>query len=165
MAKDVNREHDWWGADLLGRHADSAIWAQALHSVTYQTLRTRVASLRPLFDAHGIRPGDTVALQGAHSFSQLWTLFALWSRGVQVMLLGPQLGGHELDQLLDRCRPQFYVSFDAPGHGRETFHDECEIFVRPLVGGRRARTGWAPGCWSSVRWRTPSALSVACCTP
>jgi acyl-coenzyme A synthetase/AMP-(fatty) acid ligase len=140
MATSVDGEPDWWGADLLGRPSGSVLWAQARHAVSYHSLRTQVTTLRRLFGAYGIRSGHTVALQGAHSFTQLWALFALWSRGAQVMLVGPQVRGKELGRQLDWCRPQFHVSFDAPGHHKETFHDECEIFVRRLVGGRPAAT-------------------------
>ncbi|MFC4471253.1 class I adenylate-forming enzyme family protein [Streptomyces xiangluensis] len=140
MATSVDREPDWWGADLLGKPPGGTLWAQSGHSVTYQSLRTQVAYLRRLFGAYGIRSGHTVALQGAHSFSQLWALFALWSRGAQVMLMGPHLRGKELGRQLDWCRPQFHVSFNAPGQGRETFHDECEVFVRRLAEGRPAAT-------------------------
>ncbi|QLH25554.1 class I adenylate-forming enzyme family protein [Streptomyces sp. Rer75] len=140
MAAYVDPEPDWWGADLLGAPPGSALWAQAGHGVTYHTLRTQVAHMRRLFDAYGIRSGHTVALQGAHSFSQLWALFALWSCGAQVMLMGPHVRGKELGRQLDWCRPQFHVSFNAPGHGKETFHDECEVFVRRLLRGRPAAT-------------------------
>lgn len=165
MAASARPQQDWWGADLLGRGADTAVWAQAEHAVPYRTLRERVSSLSLLLDAHGIRPGDTVALQGAHSFSQLWFLFALWSRHVQVMLLGPQHRGRELAWLLDHCRPQYYVSFDAPGHGSGTFHEECEILVRRLTGGRRAATDhcliqFTSGStgYAKIIGRTPASL-------
>ncbi|MBC3840874.1 AMP-binding protein [Streptacidiphilus sp. 4-A2] len=48
--------------------------------------------------------------------------------------------GRELERLLDQCRPQLYVSFRGSGPGRRTFHDECEVYVRRLRGGRRAQS-------------------------
>ncbi|OIJ97029.1 class I adenylate-forming enzyme family protein [Streptomyces monashensis] len=131
-------EPDWWGAELLARHPAGAVWARARHEVTYERLRTQTGALRRLFLAHGIRPGTTVALRGTPSFTQLWSVFALWSLDAQVMLMGPTIRGRELGRLLDRCRPQFYVSFDASSFGPHRFQDECEMFVRQLRGGHRA---------------------------
>lgn len=131
---------DWWGAELLSRHPPDAVWAQADHPVTYRRLRAQTGALRGLFTAHGIRPGSTVALRGVSSFSQLWSVFALWSLDVQVMIMGPEIRGRELGRLLDGCRPQFYVSFGTAGPGGHVFHDECEIFVRRLRGAHPAAT-------------------------
>ncbi len=129
-------EPDWWGAELLARQPDDTPWAQGGNTVTYRRMRAQVAALRRLFEVHGIRADGTVALQGTHSFTYLWSLFALWSLGAQVMLMGPGVRGRELGRLLDRCSPQFYVSFGAPGSNTDTFHEECEVFVRRLVGSR-----------------------------
>ncbi|GGX26786.1 class I adenylate-forming enzyme family protein [Streptomyces noursei] len=140
MREDMGGEPQWWGSELLERHRDETVWAEAGHEVTYRRLRAQVAALRRLFQAHGIRPGATAALQGAQSFTHLWSLFALWSLGSQVMLMGPGIRGQELGRLLDHCRPQFYVSFSATGPGRRSFHDECEIYVRRLRRGHRGKT-------------------------
>ncbi|TJZ57109.1 acyl--CoA ligase [Streptomyces piniterrae] len=134
------RETDWWGAGLLAGPPTDAPWAAARRTVTYGQLRTQVAALRHTLRSYGIREGNTVALQGARSFTQMWALLALWSCGAQVMLMGPGLRGRELGAVLDRCRPQYHLSFDAPGWAAGTFHDECEVLVRRLVGGRPART-------------------------
>ncbi|MET9322988.1 AMP-binding protein [Streptomyces sp. NPDC003038] len=130
----------WWGEELLAQHPPDSVWAQAGHEVTYKHLRTQTLRLQGLFQAHGIRPGATVALHGTPSFSQLWSVFALWSIGAQVMLMGREIRGRELGRLLDRCRPQFYVSFGSAGHPLRTFHDECEILVLRMRGGTRATT-------------------------
>ncbi|QMU71550.1 class I adenylate-forming enzyme family protein [Streptacidiphilus sp. P02-A3a] len=141
MPEDSATEPHWWGSELLARHPGGAVWAQAGYQVTYQRLRDQVGSLRRLFQAHGVRDGATVALQGTQSFTQVWSLFALWSLNAQVMLMGPGIRGRELERLLDQCRPQLYVSFADSGPGRRTFHDECEVYVRQLRGGRRAEGG------------------------
>ncbi|MET9364724.1 class I adenylate-forming enzyme family protein [Streptomyces sp. NPDC006632] len=140
MRDESGSEPDWWGAAMLARPPREAIWAQGGYDVTYERLRTQVSMLRRLFQAHGIRPGGTVALQGAESFTQIWSVFALWSLGAQVMLMGAGIRGGELGLLLDRCRPQFYISFDTSGSPARTFHDECEVYVRRIKGGRRAAT-------------------------
>ncbi len=132
---------DWWGAGLLARQPSDAPWARGSHTVTYGALRAEVADLRRLLRSYGIRPGSTVALHGVASFSQVWTLFALWSLGAQVLLMGPVIRGRELGRLLDDCRPQFYVSFGTAGTVPDLFHDECEVFVRRLRAGRPAATG------------------------
>jgi 3-hydroxy-4-methylanthranilate adenylyltransferase len=155
----------WWGAELLGRARGDAVWAQAgRRPVTYERLRAEVAYLRGLFGAYGIKSGATVALQGVQSFTQLWSLFALWSLGAQVVLLGPGVGGPELAGVLDRCRPQYHLAFRHRGRW-QTFRDECEVFVRRLKGGRPAAT---PHClihftsgstgWIKAVGRTPDSL-------
>ncbi|WP_052864089.1 class I adenylate-forming enzyme family protein [Streptomyces niger] len=130
---------DWWGDELLGGHPDRRPWAvRGGHVLTYGTLREQVAATRRLLRSHGIRPGDTVVLQGAHGFTQLWSLLALWSLGAQVLLLGPQVRGRELGLLLDRCRPRFHVAFD--GGPADGFHGEGATEVRRLKGGLPAAT-------------------------
>ncbi|MFG2139900.1 class I adenylate-forming enzyme family protein [Streptomyces sp. NPDC048650] len=140
MSLTSRRETGWWGAGLLERQPPDAPWAIAHNTVTYGQLRAQVDALRHTLRSYGIGAGNTVALQGARSFTQMWALLALWSCGAQVMLMGPALRGRELDTLLDRCRPQYHLSFDAPGWAAGTFHDECEVLVRRLIGGRPAET-------------------------
>ncbi|MFJ9416605.1 class I adenylate-forming enzyme family protein [Streptomyces sp. NPDC101227] len=140
MSLTSRRDTGWWGAGLLERRPPDAPWALARSTVTYGQLRAQVTSLRHTLRSYGIGAGNTVALQGARSFTQMWALLALWSCGAQVMLMGPGLRGRELGTLLDRCRPQYHLSFDAPGWAAGTFHDECEVLVRRLVGGRPAET-------------------------
>jgi 3-hydroxy-4-methylanthranilate adenylyltransferase len=154
----------WWGAELLDRAPGDVAWAQAGHTVTYERLRAEVASLRGLFGAYGIKSGTTVALQGVQSFTQLWSLFALWSLGAQVVLLGPGVGGPELARVLDRCRPQYHLAFRHQGRW-QTFRDECEVFVRRLKGGRPAATDhclihFTSGStgWIKAVGRTPDSL-------
>ncbi|MFD8705591.1 class I adenylate-forming enzyme family protein [Kitasatospora sp. NPDC059648] len=126
---------DWWGAHLLARHPSTAPWARSGRTVTYGQLRRQVAELGRLLQSYGIRPGTTVALRGVPSFSQLWAVFALWSLGAQVQLINSETRGPDLTGLLDRCRPQFYVTFGPTDFGGRLFHHECEIFVRRLRGG------------------------------
>ncbi|ARF54217.1 class I adenylate-forming enzyme family protein [Streptomyces gilvosporeus] len=140
MSLHSRRHADWWGAGLLESRPAGAPWAIARSTVTYGQLRAQVSSLGHTLRSYGIGAGHTVALQGARSFTQMWALFALWSCGAQVMLMGPGLRGRELGTLLDRCRPQYHLSFDAPGWAAGTFHDECEVLVRRLKGGRPAET-------------------------
>ncbi|WP_053923976.1 class I adenylate-forming enzyme family protein [Streptomyces chattanoogensis] len=140
MSLHSRRDADWWGAGLLESRPSDAPWAIARSTVSYGQLRAQVSSLRHTLRSYGIGAGNTVALQGARSFTQMWALLALWSCGAQVMLMGPGLRGRELGTLLDRCRPQYHLSFDAPGWAAGTFHDECEVLVRRLKGGRPAET-------------------------
>jgi 3-hydroxy-4-methylanthranilate adenylyltransferase len=132
---------EWWGAGLLARQPPDAPWAQGSDCVSYGELRAEVAGLRRLLGSYNIRRGSTVALHGAGSFTQVWCMFALWSLGAQVMLVGPATRGRELARLLDTCRPQFYVSFGTVGKVPDLFHDECEVLVRRLRAGRPAATG------------------------
>ncbi|MFJ4713578.1 class I adenylate-forming enzyme family protein [Streptomyces sp. NPDC088785] len=135
-AEDVS----WWGEELVARQPAPAAWAVSGRVVTYGQLRLQVTGLRGLFAAHGIRPGSTVALRGMQSFSQLWSILALWSLGAQVLLIDPEIRGDELVGLLDGCRPQFFIAFGSPPPRRGQFRDECEILVKRLRAGRPAAT-------------------------
>jgi acyl-coenzyme A synthetase/AMP-(fatty) acid ligase len=131
---------DWWGAELLGRGPDSAVWAQGRRAVTRGEFRVEVARQARLLRRCGIGAGSTVALQGSPSFTQLWTLFALWSLGAQVVVVEPKLRGIGLREQFAMCAPQHYITFDGPGRAIAPFRDESEVIFRPLRGGQPART-------------------------
>ncbi|WP_406636447.1 class I adenylate-forming enzyme family protein [Amycolatopsis sp. WGS_07] len=154
----------WWGAELLRGGADDAVWARAAGPVTNGSLRAEVARLAALFGGQGIGPGCTVAVQGTPSFTQLWSIFALWSLGAQVLLLDPRLRGNDRAALFAQCSPQ--VQLVLGGALRtETFTEECEILVRRLPGGAPARTGhclvqFSSGTTGRIKaiGRTPESL-------
>jgi acyl-coenzyme A synthetase/AMP-(fatty) acid ligase len=136
----VNRD-SWWGAALLHRGQDDAVWARGAGEVTHARLRAEVARLADLFQFQGIRGGDVVAVQGTASFTQLWTLFALWSLGAQVVHLDPRITGAERAALFETCAPRHHVVLGGPVARSSVFADECEVAVLRLPAGRRARTG------------------------
>lgn len=127
----------WWGAELIEQRRPEEIWARAKGLVTIERLRAETGRMVGLFRAHGVRGGDTVALHGVPSFTQLWSVFALWSIGVQVIYFEPTLAVPDRRTLLEMCTPQFLVTFGGAGR---TFTDECSVLVRRLPGGRPART-------------------------
>jgi acyl-coenzyme A synthetase/AMP-(fatty) acid ligase len=85
--------------------------------------------------SQGIRRGSTVAMFGAASFTQLWTMFALWSLGAQTILIDPRIGPLEIRRLREFCRPQFYITFTGLNRQAEVFVDECEVLVRWMPDG------------------------------
>lgn len=129
----------WWGADLVNRGSDAAVWAQARRAVTLGTLRAEVAWLRRMLGHHGIRAGTTVVLQGSPSFTLLWTLFALWSLGAQVMLINPRLRGDAMRKAILWGAPQYHIEFGS-GQAVVPFRDESDVTVRRLPSGRPARS-------------------------
>ena len=145
----------WWGAELISQGRPDGIWAQARRPVTNEQLRREIDILRGLFWAHGLRTGDTVALRGRPSLTQLWSLFALWSVGVQEIQFQPGLGAEPRRELLKAIRPQYLVTF---GHGDTTFVDECAVLVRPLPGGRAASTSHCIVQFSSGTTGLPKAV-------
>jgi acyl-coenzyme A synthetase/AMP-(fatty) acid ligase len=118
-----------WIADMLRRQPADTVWARARSEVTWGTLHTRVTELERLFELQGIRPGSTVAVQMVPSFTYLWTVLALWSRGAQVILMDPRLTRAEVDRLLNLCEPRFMISSGSSGVVRVVFQDECEVQV------------------------------------
>jgi acyl-coenzyme A synthetase/AMP-(fatty) acid ligase len=145
----------WWGGELIAQGRSDGIWARARRCVTTGQLRDEIDILRGLFRAHGLRTGDTAALCGTPSFTQLWSLFALWSLGVQVIHLHPGVGAGPRRELLNSIRPQYLVTF---GHGGTSFLDECAVLVRPLPGGRPASTSHCVVQFSSGTTGLPKAV-------
>lgn len=129
----------WWGTELLNHDPDTAVWARARRTVTLGELRAEVAWLQRLLGHHGISADTTVVLQGTPSFTLLWTLFALWSLGAQVMLVDPRLRGPAMRRAIAWCAPQYYIEF---GRGRALAHfrDESEVMVQRLPSGKPARS-------------------------
>lgn len=126
---DDDTQRDWWGAPLLEGGADSTMWASGSTTVTRGAARARIDELTRLFAIQGIRRHSTVALQIPPSFTWMWALFALWSRGAQVMLLDHRLKGRETEQLFELCRPQFHIGSEPPVEALKPFRDEREVLV------------------------------------
>jgi acyl-coenzyme A synthetase/AMP-(fatty) acid ligase len=118
-----------WIAEMLRRQPADTVWARAQTEVTWGTLRSKVTELEQLFEIQSIRPGSTVAVQMVPSFTYLWTVLALWSRGAQVILMDPRLTRAEVDRLLNLCEPKFLIRSGSSGAVRVVFQDECEVQV------------------------------------
>jgi acyl-coenzyme A synthetase/AMP-(fatty) acid ligase len=131
---------DWWAADLLDRHADDVVFATGGVEITHGHQRAKVAELDKTLQAHGIRPGSTVALHVLPSFTLLWVLFALWRRGAQVLLLDPRLKPAELERLLGLWEPEYSISFGGPGQIMVPFRPESSVVVTWRRTGKPART-------------------------
>ncbi|MFD5250318.1 AMP-binding protein [Amycolatopsis sp. NPDC058340] len=135
------RTRSWWGEDLLGRGDDDEPWACGERAVTRGKLRAEVAWLAKAYRHHGIGAGTTVALHGTPSFTQLWSVFALWELGAQIALIEQKTCLAEMTCLLGRWRPQYFVTFGGSGRRHRPFTDECEVLVRRLPDGEPASTG------------------------
>ncbi|MFE0106907.1 class I adenylate-forming enzyme family protein [Streptomyces sp. NPDC059009] len=151
-------ERSWWGAELLAHGGHDETWASGHDEITFATLRRQSEWQAKVLDSHGIRAGDTVALHGSPSFTQLWVIFGLWSLGAQVILLDPRLDTHERTALLERAAPGFLVSLGGTGEECDVFVDECEVLVQRRRGGRRARTGHCVVQFSSGTTGRPKAV-------
>ncbi|MDQ8706905.1 class I adenylate-forming enzyme family protein [Streptomyces sp. LHD-70] len=151
-------ERSWWGAELLAHGGHDETWASGHGDISFADLRRQSAWQAEVLHGHGIRAGDTVALHGSPSFTQLWVVFGLWSLGAQVILLDPQLDAREQAALLERAAPRFQVTLRGPSEARGVFVDECEVLVRRLPGGRRARTGHCVVQFSSGTTGRPKAV-------
>ncbi|MEU8585908.1 AMP-binding protein [Streptomyces sp. NPDC048664] len=125
----------WWGAELLGRHADDMVWARAAdREVTFGRLRRETAWLADVLERYGIRERSTVALYGNASFTHVWALLALWSLGAQVVLTEAPSDRWSRGVPPGPERVRFSVSLGEGGRPHD-FVDECEVLVRRHAGG------------------------------
>jgi 3-hydroxy-4-methylanthranilate adenylyltransferase len=134
------RTNSWWGEELLTRSADDAPWARGGSTVTAGRMRTEVEWLRKSFRNQGIGARSTVSLHGTPSFTQLWSVFALWSLGAQVTMLEQRLPADALAMALEETRPQFHTCFGGSNRMHRQFTDECEVMVRHRPDGVPATT-------------------------
>ncbi|MFG2949574.1 class I adenylate-forming enzyme family protein [Streptomyces adustus] len=149
----------WWGADLLGRHADDTVWARAAdREVTFGGLRRETAWLADVLEQYGIRAHSTVALYGSASFTQLWSLFALWSLGAQVVLMEPPPGRRSREVPPVPQRVQFSVSLGESRGRPHDFVDECEVLVRRRACGAPSVSGHCLVQFSSGTTGRPKAV-------
>ncbi|WP_245240569.1 class I adenylate-forming enzyme family protein [Streptomyces spiramenti] len=150
----------WQELWSLPDHARGPVWAQAsrpgteVDAATLQEHRDRLART---FRCYGIRPGSTVALHGVPSYTQLWSLFALWSLNAQVVLLEPRSARAEREALLELCAPQFVVTIGELYEREDLFVGECEVLVRRRRPGRPARTAHCLVQFSSGTTGRPKA--------
>jgi acyl-coenzyme A synthetase/AMP-(fatty) acid ligase len=131
----------WWGSHLLSPGADDDLWAISSEPVTRGQLRTAVADLGRTFREQGIAEGSSVLLRMKPSFTYLYVLLALWSRGAQVSLVDFRLKPAEYEPLVDLVRPQYVVTAagaDGPVAG---FRQESGFAVQRLPRGRPAVDG------------------------
>ncbi|CCH29460.1 class I adenylate-forming enzyme family protein [Actinosynnema sp. NPDC047251] len=130
----------WLDAALSDPDRRRLTWATHGETVvTRDALRTEVDRAGRVLGASSITRGSTVAVQLLPSFTLLWSLFALWSRGAQVMLLDPRLTPTETTRLLELCRPQFHLTTGGVARTFTPFRDQCEVLVRPMRSGAPAQ--------------------------
>ncbi|MGH3928257.1 MAG: class I adenylate-forming enzyme family protein, partial [Pseudonocardiaceae bacterium] len=89
---------------------------------------------------HGIEQNCTVAVRMPASFTLLLMLFALWSRGAQVMLIDFRLKPAEYERLVDLLQPQYLVDSDDRSGPVAGFRDEVDFAVRRRPTGRPNET-------------------------
>ncbi|MFI6652215.1 class I adenylate-forming enzyme family protein [Streptomyces sp. NPDC050529] len=154
-------QQSWWGAHSLVHRARGEVWAHTGRpgaEVGAAALRAETERLAHILRCYGIGPGSTVALHGTPSFTQLWSLFALWSLDAQVVLLEPRLGKAEREALLELSAPQFVITFGGPRGREDVFAGECEVLVRRRGNGRPARTEHCLVQFSSGTTGRPKAV-------
>ncbi|MFJ2768937.1 class I adenylate-forming enzyme family protein [Streptomyces sp. NPDC087300] len=142
---------------LADRPADT-VWARAETEVTWGRLRTEVVALERDFAARGIGPGSAVAVRMTPSFSYLWTVIALWSRGAQVVLVDPRSTRAEVDRMLALCAPGHLVESGETGAVRVEFRDTCASRTVARPEGRPARTPHALIQFTSGSTGHPKAI-------
>nr|WP_225954870.1 AMP-binding protein [Kibdelosporangium phytohabitans] len=124
----------------MTRSADESPWARGTATVTAGRMRTEVEWLRKSYQGQGVGFRSTVSLHGTPSFTQLWSLFALWSLGAQVTMLEQRLGPKDMAAALDESHPQFTLRFGRSNRINDPFTDECEVMLTRRRGGVPATT-------------------------
>ncbi|MFE0173439.1 class I adenylate-forming enzyme family protein [Streptomyces sp. NPDC059002] len=145
-------------AEALAAQPADTVWARAGTEVTWGRLRTEVAALERDFAERGIGPGSAVAVRMTPSFSYLWTVLALWSRGAQVVLIDPRSTPAEVARLLALCDPGQLIDSGAAGAVRVEFRDTCAYRVEARPEGRAARTPHALIQFTSGSTGHPKAI-------
>ncbi|WP_416981244.1 class I adenylate-forming enzyme family protein [Streptomyces sp. T028] len=130
----------WLAALLSDKERFDEVWAHGETVVTRERLQAETERALGTLRAHGVRGGSTVAVQVQPGFTLLWSVFALWSAGAQVMLLDPRLTAAETTRLLELCEPQFHLTSPAAGRSTAVFRDECEVVVERRPTGRAAQS-------------------------
>ncbi|MGB3437640.1 MAG: class I adenylate-forming enzyme family protein [Actinophytocola sp.] len=131
---------DWWGAELLDAIDPAAITARGANTVTACRFRAEVSRMVKLLARLGVKSGSTVAVHGTASFTQLWSLFAIWELGAQAFLAEAHVSQADLVRALGQDRPQFHLTIGAVPRLRQVFADECQVLVRRDPAGTPART-------------------------
>jgi acyl-coenzyme A synthetase/AMP-(fatty) acid ligase len=153
----MTADSSWWGDALLAAGDPAAPWAVARRQVTRGEMRKEVETLARILEAHQIRAGATVAVHGPPGFTQIWSVFALWSIGAQVVLVPSDGAGPDRPDELSACAPQFLLTLRRAGvHG--AFVEECEILVERLPGGRPATSSHCIVLFSSGTTGRPKAV-------
>ncbi|MDH6454515.1 MULTISPECIES: class I adenylate-forming enzyme family protein [unclassified Streptomyces] len=148
----------WLAALLSDQERFDEVWAHGETVVTRQRLRAGTERAAAALGAHGVRGGSTVAVQVPPSFTLLWSVFALWSAGAQVMLFDPRLTAAETTRLLELCEPQFHLTSSATGRPMAVFRDECEVVVERRRTGRPAQSEHALLQFSSGSTGLPKVI-------
>ncbi|WP_113698942.1 class I adenylate-forming enzyme family protein [Nonomuraea lactucae] len=149
----------WWGADILGRGAASAVWARVPHEVTLGQLRERITERATALRARGAGRGSTVALCVPPGVTQVETLFAAWSLGAQVILVDHRSSAGEFERVLSLCEPQYVLSPAAtPGKATAILADEHHVRVERRVTGRSAESDICLVQFSSGSTGAPKAV-------
>ncbi|MER6535538.1 class I adenylate-forming enzyme family protein [Streptomyces sp. 900105755] len=130
----------WLAALLSDKERFDEVWAHGETVVPRARLQAETERTLGTLRAHGVRGGGTVAVQVPPSFTLLWSVFALWSAGAQVMLLDPRLTPAETTRLLELCEPQFHLTSGTAGRSTAVFRDECEVVVERRPTGRAAQS-------------------------
>ena len=130
---------DWVELFLLAGPGDE----ECLHfgsPLDRSSLRRLVADQRERLAAAGLAPGGTAALRLPPSLGFVVALLACWQQQAQVALLDHRLTDHEVEQALDRLKPQVLVRAEhRPGAALRGFA-EVEPLAVALVDGRPAAT-------------------------
>ncbi len=113
---------------LIGQASPDLVWQDESGTVSRADLHAQVDACTDLLTAHGITPGDTVAIKLPPCATLFATLLATWRLHARAMLLDHRLTEGETARIVRLCAPTFIVSSEralvVPVVGR------CPVRVR-----------------------------------
>ena len=111
--------------------------------ITLGELRREVEQRQSVMERLGVTAGGTVALRMPPSAAYVANLLAGWRLGAQVSLLDHRLTQYEIDNALQRLKPQVVVAPDAPlPGGLRAFYRVTDVATK-LDDGQPAATDHA----------------------
>ena len=118
-------------ARLCGTVSADPVWVDETGTVDRAALHQEVGRCADLLGRHGVRPGDSVAVQLVPDASLFAMVLAIWRLDARAMLLDHRLTRAETESLARLCRPAFRVRASAGG---SHFTGRSDLVVEPSAG-------------------------------
>ena len=132
-----------WVDEVLLAGPDDQVCLHLAGPITRAQLRAAVSQRQTSLAGLGLTAGGAIALNLPPSFAYIANLLAAWRIGAQVSLLDHRLTTYEVEQTLDRLRPQIVVKPAGPLAGGLRAFQEIAETAEERPGGQPAPTDHA----------------------
>ena len=143
MARFDVRDNDLAAATTCGmtlawhaaRQPDTVAITTAFETRTFAEANARANRLARLFAAHGIGPGDAVAMVLKNRAAFVETYHAAMRSGIRVTPVNFHLTGEQAGYIVDNCEAKALVHDASTGTGEETLRHAPNVVLPLAVGG------------------------------